>query len=484
MKHIVKSPTRLLAILLFSVTFTAVSVAFEPTSANLPVPCPSGGVQLLGQDGVCEFVGVDGGTPNWILEHDVLTVALRENMAKPNHVISQLHFRDAEIHAEFLLPAGWTGNSGLYLHGLYELQILNSFGVTKMSNQEMGALYRFTEPLVNASKPSMEWQAYDLRYFAPRRDSRGKTTKPGVVSAWLNGKLVQDHVHFSEPRSEFCPLQSGATPYLNATEQRVKATEQGPLFLQEHLSPVCFRNIWIKSLDGRVGPDDYVQKPGMVFGLIGDSTVASTYGWGPALADHLANRARVINYAENGATLQALPKELDALLKWSPRYVLVQFGHNDQKRYGVEVYGDLLRSYVSKIREAGAEAVIVSPATRRNFDERGKIKPKRWNEPNQPFHGTLADYAHKAREVAEEMSTRFIDLYALSVEHHNKIGPEASEAYNYSPSDSTHYSKYGADKIARLVLDEFLEIAPELTFLKVHRRQPQTPPITHPPRND
>lgn len=462
MRYITTNWTRLVAMVLLSATYSISAPAFEPLSTSLPVPCPSGGVQLLGQDGACEFVDSAGGPPNWILEDDVLTVTLRKDMALSNYVISKVHFRDADIHVEFLLPEGWTGNSGLYLHGLYELQILNSFGVSTMTDTEMGALYRFHKPLVNASKPPMTWQAYDIRYFAPRRNANGKATKPGVVTAWLNGKLVQNRAQFSEPRSKYCPLQSGATPYLDALHEQLKATEQGPLFLQEHLSPVCFRNIWIKSRDGRVSPIKRSPQPNLTIGLIGDSTVASTYGWGPALGDHLVHDARVVNYAENGATLEALSDELDDLLEWSPHYVLVQFGHNDQKKYGAEVYGDLLRSYVSRIREAGAKAVIVSPVTRRNFDERGKITPKPWNDPNQPFHGTLADYAREADEVAQEIDTPFIDLHALSIEHHNKIGPIASKAYNDTGSDITHFSQAGADAIAGLVLDELRKIVPEL----------------------
>ncbi len=279
---------------------------------------------------------------------------------------------------------------------------------------------------------------------------------------WLNGKLVQDRAQFSEPRSKYCPLQSGATLYLNALHEHLNATEQGPLFLQEHLSPVCFRNIWIKSRDGRVSPVKRGQQPKLAIGLIGDSTVASTYGWGPALADHLVHEARVVNYAENGATLEALSEELDDLLKWSPDYVLVQFGHNDQKKYGAEVYGDLLRSYVRRIREAGAKAVIVSPVTRRKFDERGKISPKRWNDPNQPFHGTLANFAREAGDVASELDTPFIHLHALSIEHHNRIGPIASKAYNDTEHDITHFSKTGADAIAGLILDELRKVVPEL----------------------
>ena len=173
----------------------------------------------------------------------------------------------------------------------------------------------------------------------------------------------------------------------------------------------------------------------------------------------------MVNYAENGATLEALSKELDGLLEWSPNYVLVQFGHNDQKRYDTKAYRNLLRSYVSRIGEAGAKAIIASPVTRRNFDEQGKITPKPWNDPNEPFHGTLADYAREAGEVAKELDTPYLRLHEFSIEHHNNIGPEASEAYNYSPGDITHFSKTGADEIASLVLEELRKIVPELAHL-------------------
>ena len=256
MKYIAMSRAHISMVTLFmlAVMCCVAAYAYEPISTSLPVPCPPGGIQLLGPDDHCEFVGLDGGPHNWDLTDNVLTVTLRKPTAKPNHIVSKLHFRDADIHVEFLLPKGSNGNSGLYLHGMYELQILNSFGKSAKTAKKMGALYLFYPPLVNASRPPMEWQAYDLRFFPPRRDTSGTATKPGVVTAWLNGKLVQDRATFLEPRSKHCPLQSNATPYINAMEDQVKATEQGPLFLQEHLSPVCFRNIWIKSLDGRVSP--------------------------------------------------------------------------------------------------------------------------------------------------------------------------------------------------------------------------------------
>jgi hypothetical protein len=141
------------------------------------------------------------------------------------------------------------GNSGLYLHGHYEMQIYDSFGVEPLTEQDEGGLYRFAKPLVNASRPAGEWQVYDIRYIAPRRDASGVITKPGSVTAWLNGKLVQNGLAFTEPRSPYTPYRHGETEFLKGIEKQLLATGRGPLFLQDHDSPTRFRNVWVKPLD-------------------------------------------------------------------------------------------------------------------------------------------------------------------------------------------------------------------------------------------
>lgn len=203
-------------------------------------------------------------------------------------------------------------------------------------------------------------------------------------------------------------------------------------------------------------------------GLIGDSTVAEQSGWGPAFAERFDSRAKILNYAKNGATLQALSKRLDELVEHQPDYVLIQFGHNDQKRYDTTVYKGHLKSYVERIQKAGGKAVIVSSVTRRSFDADGKIVSNLIKNEKYTYHGTLTDYANAAEAVAKELNLPFIDLHRISIAHHNEIGREASMTYNFKEGDKTHFNRKGAEAITDLILEELKKVIPELAaYVKV-----------------
>ncbi len=109
------------------------------------------------------------------------------------------------------------------------------------------------------------------------------------------------------------------------------------------------------------------QEKTVTIGLIGDSTVAEQSGWGPAFAERFDRRATILNYAKSGATLQALSKKLDELVQHQPDYVLIQFGHHDQKRYDTTVYHDHLKSYVERIQKAGAAPLISGKANEQRY---------------------------------------------------------------------------------------------------------------------
>jgi hypothetical protein len=217
---------------------------FAPVQSPLPVPPPPGAVVLFGDGSEPpKFTSMAGGPSDWKVFDGTLEVTKSSKHA--NHLVSTVAFRDADIHAEFLVNPAAKGNSGLYIHGHYEMQIYDSFGVEPPTEQDEGSLYRFAKPLVNASKPCGEWQVYDIRFTAPRRDASGRIVKPGSITAWLNGRKVQDGVEFTEPRSPYVPYKHGVTDHLRAIEKKLVATGEGPLFLQDHGSPTRFRNVWI-----------------------------------------------------------------------------------------------------------------------------------------------------------------------------------------------------------------------------------------------
>ncbi|MBT5690637.1 MAG: hypothetical protein HOI65_05920, partial [Opitutae bacterium] len=205
----------------------------------------------------------------------------------------------------------------------------------------------------------------------------------------------------------------------------------------------------------------------VTIGLIGDSTVAVQSGWGPAFAERFEDRAKIVNYAKNGATLQALSKKLDELVQLQPDYVLIQFGHNDQKRYDTTVYRDHLKSYVERIRKFGGKAVIVSSVTRRSFDAQGKIVSNLVQNEKYSYKATLTDYAKAAEALAKELNLPFLDLHRVSIAHHNKIGLEESMAYNFKEGDKTHFNRKGAEAITDLIIEELKTTVPELAvYLK------------------
>jgi len=222
---------------------------FAPKQDVLPVPPPDGAVVLFDGRGTNLFLSKEGHPVDWPVEDGAL-VSTR-GQERSNHIVSRLHFRDAEIHVEFLLPEQGPGNSGVYLHGNYELQIYNSFGKEPPTMDDMGAIYGFSKPLANACRKPGQWQVVDIRYRAPRRDAGGQIVRDGSLTAYLNGVKVQDEAQFGEPRSPWHPYRYRTTPYLTKIWQRQQCTGVGPVFLQDHDSPVRFRNVWLRPLDDR-----------------------------------------------------------------------------------------------------------------------------------------------------------------------------------------------------------------------------------------
>jgi len=220
---------------------------FRPDQSQIPTPPPKNAIVLWDGTSLDLWKAMDGGPVNWTVENGELVST--QNGNRVNHIVSKLHFRDADIHVEFNTVKKAQGNSGIYIHGNYELQILDSFDKKQVDQNDAGAIYGFHAPLVNAAKPAGQWQVYDIRYTAPRRDDRGKIVQAGMITAWLNGQLVQKESTFMEPRSVYHPFRYGTTDYLKAIHTEMQKSSVGPLFLQDHDSPVRFRNVWIVPRD-------------------------------------------------------------------------------------------------------------------------------------------------------------------------------------------------------------------------------------------
>lgn len=148
-------------------------------------------------------------------------------------------FGDVQLHVEWAAPSEvkgsdqGRGNSGVYLQGRYEIQVLDSYQNKTYPNGQAGSFYGHFAPLVNASRKPGEWQTYDIIFRAPKKDSSGKVLA-GSFTVIHNGVLVQDHV----------PVQGKAT-----TAAEFKGdSPTGPLILQDHGNPVRFRNIWLRKL--------------------------------------------------------------------------------------------------------------------------------------------------------------------------------------------------------------------------------------------
>ena len=152
-------------------------------------------------------------------------------------ITSAQSFGDCTVHVEFRTPFMPTasgqgrGNSGVYLQGRYEVQILDSFG-NKPENNEAGAIYEVRAPLVNACLPPLVWQTYDIDYTAATYDAAGALATPPKFTVKQNGILVQ----------QTTPVP-GAKP-TRAAPSGAGPTD-GPLYIQDHGNPVVLRNVWV-----------------------------------------------------------------------------------------------------------------------------------------------------------------------------------------------------------------------------------------------
>ncbi|NPA37254.1 MAG: DUF1080 domain-containing protein [Chlorobi bacterium] len=158
------------------------------------------------------------------------------------YVRTKQAFGDCQLHIEWKTPkkiAGYgqaRGNSGVFLMGLYEVQVLDSYNNETYYNGQAGSIYKQYAPLVNASRPPGKWQTYDIFFTAPRFNGDKELIEPAYITVIHNGVLIQNHVKIEGPT-----LYNGI-PHYSWHEAKL------PLQLQDHGNPVQYRNIWIREL--------------------------------------------------------------------------------------------------------------------------------------------------------------------------------------------------------------------------------------------
>lgn len=201
-----------------------------PGTAGSP---PSDAIILFDGKDLSKFRTDKGGPAGWRVENGYAEVN------GTGYVFSREEFGDVQLHVEWASPAEvkgegqGRGNSGVYLMGRYEIQVLDSYQSKTYPNGQAAAFYGNSAPLVNACRKPGEWQSYDIIFRAPKQLADG-TVQPGSFTVLHNGVLVQDHVPVKGPGTTAAPL-GGLSP-------------TGPLVLQDHGNPVRFRNVWVRKL--------------------------------------------------------------------------------------------------------------------------------------------------------------------------------------------------------------------------------------------
>lgn len=181
-------------------------------------------------------------TAPWQVASGVMTVPARAQGAKESNLVSKQSFGDVQLHLEFRSPnppkgtSQDRGNSGVWFMQRYEVQVLDGYQNPTYADGTVGAVYGWKPPLVNAARKPGEWQNYDIVFERPRFAADGKLVRPAYVTAFLNGVLVQNH-----------QALLGTTIYRKVASYQAHG-DAAPLQLQDHGSPVSFRNIWVRPL--------------------------------------------------------------------------------------------------------------------------------------------------------------------------------------------------------------------------------------------
>ncbi len=219
--------------LLAALSFALVAAADpKPNDSTLGAKPPEGAKVLFDGKTLENWTTRDGKPAEWPVTDGVFAVGPGKG-----DIVSKDKFGSFKLHVEFNVPympkatGQGRGNSGIYLDGLYELQVLDSYGL-KLQDNDCGAIYKQVTPKVNACKPPLQWQTYDVTLHKATLDG-DKIAKKTRVSVVQNGITIIDDAEIVAS-----PGNAGN-----------KEGEPGPLMLQDHGNDVQYRNLWLVPIE-------------------------------------------------------------------------------------------------------------------------------------------------------------------------------------------------------------------------------------------
>jgi hypothetical protein len=212
----------------------------EPGTSSTPEQAgrpPSDAVVLFDGTDLSRWTGREG-EAKWKVENGYMEVT------RTGDIETREHFGDCQLHLEFATPvevkgdSQGRGNSGVFLAGRYEIQVLDGYDNLTYADGITASIYGQFPPLVNACRPPGEWQSYDIFFVAPRFQGE-QLVSPAYITVVHNGVLVHNH-----------QAALGPTGHRNLSNYDRPHAAEGPLKLQDHGNPVRYRNIWMRRLKG------------------------------------------------------------------------------------------------------------------------------------------------------------------------------------------------------------------------------------------
>jgi hypothetical protein len=210
----------------------------NPGPSGPPFSAPADAVVLFDGTDLSQWVGSKGRAAGWKVKDGYMEV-----VPKSGSIRTVKGFGDCQLHVEWMAPLPVSGesqergNSGVFLMGLYEIQVLDCHDNVTYADGMTASIYGQYPPVVNACRPPGEWQSYDIIFRRPRFESGGQLQAPARLTVFHNGILVHE-----------CAEPTGPTGHKVRPPYK-KHADRLPLMLQDHSNPVRFRNIWVRELE-------------------------------------------------------------------------------------------------------------------------------------------------------------------------------------------------------------------------------------------